>query len=101
MFTPGSVADVEASRILGVRNPTESLQSPLDVPFTPPEPGFARRQGVGPRKSGRVVQPLWMGNREPIALPPIEEVRESDNSDSSSTDDSPLVMKPQCHNPRF
>ncbi|QRW08790.1 Undecaprenyl phosphate-alpha-4-amino-4-deoxy-L-arabinose arabinosyl transferase [Ceratobasidium sp. AG-Ba] len=75
MFTPGSVADVEASRILGVRNPTESLQSPLDVPFTPPEPGFARRQGVGPRKSGRVVQPLWMGNREPIALPPIEEVK--------------------------
>ncbi|QRW01322.1 Undecaprenyl phosphate-alpha-4-amino-4-deoxy-L-arabinose arabinosyl transferase [Ceratobasidium sp. AG-Ba] len=95
MFTPGSVADVEASRILGVRNPTESLQSPLGVPFTPPEPGFARRQGVGPRKSGRVVQPLWMGNREPIALPPIEEVRDSDNSDSSSTDDSPLVMKPQ------
>ncbi|QRV72120.1 Undecaprenyl phosphate-alpha-4-amino-4-deoxy-L-arabinose arabinosyl transferase [Ceratobasidium sp. AG-Ba] len=95
MFTPGSVAEVEASRILGVRNPTESLPSPLDVPFTPPEPGFARRQGVGPRKSGRVVQPLWMGNREPIALPPIEEVRDSDNSDSSSTDDSPLVMKPQ------
>ncbi|QRV73334.1 Undecaprenyl phosphate-alpha-4-amino-4-deoxy-L-arabinose arabinosyl transferase [Ceratobasidium sp. AG-Ba] len=95
MFTPGSVADVEASRILGVRNPTESLQSPLDVPFTPPEPGFARRQGIGPRKSGRIVQPLWMGNREPIALPPIEEVRDSDNSDSSSTDDSPLVMKPQ------
>ncbi|QRV96541.1 Retrovirus-related Pol polyprotein from transposon [Ceratobasidium sp. AG-Ba] len=97
MFTPGSVADVEASRILGVRNPTESLQSPLDMPFTPPEPGFARRQGVGPRKSGRVVQPLWMSNREPLALPPIEEgpVVDSDDEESSSTDDSPLVMKPQ------
>ncbi|QRW08684.1 hypothetical protein RhiLY_07683 [Ceratobasidium sp. AG-Ba] len=97
MFTPGSVADVEASRILGVRNPTESLQSPLDVPFTPPETGSARRQGVGPGKSGRVVQPLWMEYREPITLPAIEEVpvRHSDDSDSSSTDDSPLVMKPQ------
>ncbi|QRV97001.1 Undecaprenyl phosphate-alpha-4-amino-4-deoxy-L-arabinose arabinosyl transferase [Ceratobasidium sp. AG-Ba] len=97
MFTPGSVAEMEASRILGVRNPAESLPSPLDMPFTPPEPGFARRQGVGPRKSGRVVQPLWMSNREPLALPPIEEgpVVDSDDEDSSSTDGSPLVMKPQ------
>ncbi|QRV79858.1 hypothetical protein RhiJN_07873 [Ceratobasidium sp. AG-Ba] len=46
MFTPGSVADLEAIQILGVRNPTESLQPP-DVPFTPREPNFARRWSGG------------------------------------------------------
>ncbi len=80
-FTPGGIPYQEASKIVSPEQdfPKDFKSSGLDAPFTP-VPGASKIPGAGPRRSGRVTDPIHPGNVRPSMFPSMPTLDEESTS---------------------